>query len=648
MTSNFHGKRVVSFESRRRDQMEKLIRQHGGVPLVAPTMREVPACEASEVSRFIEGVLHGDFDIIVFQTGVGVNYLKEIAAKGAAEEKLIQVLHNLSVVARGPKAAASLRKIGIEPDLVAPEPSTSRDLARALVEAIPLEGKRVAVQEYGTANVEFAEALQAHGAVVTSVTIYRYALPEDTTPVREAIEAIISGNVQVALFTSAPQVRNLMEIAHELGREEQLRRAFSRVVIGAVGPSCAEALRECGFAVDHEPDKARMGDLVRETARLSHFLWRKKITACDSGIDMNRWRRIDMRWPRDDSAATCCASPSSVFLQACRRQPTDYTPVWLMRQAGRFQRAYRDLRARVSFQELCKTPELSAEVTLMAAETLAVDAAIIFADILLILEPLGIEVAYDEGNGPRVKRPAQESKWIDCLASFDPEALHFVYEAVRLVRQALAPEVALIGFAGAPFTVASYLLEGGTSRDYQHTKGLFYRDPSAWHALMERIVAATTSYLNRQIAAGADAVQLFDSWVGCLSPDDYREFVLPHMRRLIEGIEKSTPVIHFATGNPALLPLQREAGGDVIGIDWRVDLAQAWETIGFEVAIQGNLDPAALFAPPAEIRKRVQRILERAAGRPGHIFNLGHGILPGTPVDHVLELVDAVHELSQK
>jgi uroporphyrinogen decarboxylase len=282
----------------------------------------------------------------------------------------------------------------------------------------------------------------------------------------------------------------------------------------------------------------------------------------------------------------------------------------------------------------------------MAVDRLAVDAAIIFTDILVILEPLGVELEFSKGEGPVIKKPLRNIKALDTLREFEQEALQFVYDAVRITRHALDPDIALIGFAGAPFTIASYAIEGGGSRNYEHTKGLMYQDAGAWHALMERLADATASYLNRQIAAGADAVQLFDSWVGCLSPDDYREFVLPHMHRLIHSLTPGVPVIHFGTDTAALLELMKEAGGDVIGLDWRVDLREAWARLGYNVAVQGNLDPVALFAPPAEIQRRVRKILEKADGHPGHIFNLGHGILPGTPVDHVLALVDAVHEYS--
>ena len=337
------------------------------------------------------------------------------------------------------------------------------------------------------------------------------------------------------------------------------------------------------------------------------------------------------------------------FLAACLRRPTGFTPVWLMRQAGRFLPEYRAIRSRLSFLELCKHPEAAAEVTLLPVERLRVDAAILFADILLIVEPMGVGLEFARGEGPVIHRPVRSAEDVERLVERDPaETVPFVFETVRRVRAALAERVPLIGFAGAPFTVASYLVEGGASRDYLETKRLMYRDPGAWHALLARLARTIARYLNGQIAAGAQAVQLFDSWVGALGPDDYREYVLRHTRAVIQALTPGVPVIHFGTGTAGLLPALREAGGDVIGLDWRVDLDEAWARVGHDVAVQGNLDPAALLAPPDEIRRRVRAILARAGGRPGHVFNLGHGVLPETPVDHAVAMVDAVHELSAR
>lgn len=335
-------------------------------------------------------------------------------------------------------------------------------------------------------------------------------------------------------------------------------------------------------------------------------------------------------------------------MRACRREPTPYTPIWLMRQAGRYMREYREVRARVGFLELCKTPDLAAEVTVTAAERLNVDAAIIFADILLILEPMGIDLEFAKGEGPVIHNPVRRAVDVERLREVETiEALDYVLEAIRRTRRALRPNLPLIGFSGAPFTLASYMIEGGGSRNYIHTKSLMYEDSGAWHALMSLIARALIRYLNAQIAAGAQAVQLFDSWVGCLGKDDYREYVLPHTRSIIQNLTPGTPVIHFGTGTAALLELMREAGGDVIGLDWRVDLGEAWQRLG-DVSVMGNLDPVTLFANQDFLRAQAGRILERAQGRAGHIFNLGHGILPETPVENVIALVEAVHEMSSK
>ena len=336
------------------------------------------------------------------------------------------------------------------------------------------------------------------------------------------------------------------------------------------------------------------------------------------------------------------------FLAACRREPTPFTPIWLMRQAGRYMQDYRSLRAQYGFLELCKRPDLATEITVAPVERLGVDAAILFADILLILEPLGVGLEYSKGDGPVIHRPVRTPADVDALKTFDTQELGFVYEAVRKIRAALADKVPLIGFAGAPFTLASYLIEGGGSRNYVHTKKLFFAAPDAWRRLMELLGRLITDYLNRQIAAGAQAVQIFDSWAGCLSPSDYERFALPYTKWVIEAIAPGVPVINFSTGTAGSLRKIRAGGGDVIGLDWRVNLDEGWETIGHDIAVQGNLDPVALFASPAEIKRRAEEILKRAAGRPGHIFNLGHGVLPGTPVENVIALVDAVHELSAR
>src|SRR5512139_2284245 len=338
------------------------------------------------------------------------------------------------------------------------------------------------------------------------------------------------------------------------------------------------------------------------------------------------------------------------FLKACRREDVDCTPVWFMRQAGRYMAEYRAIRAKHTLLEICAQPALAAEVTLQPVRALKVDAAILFADILLPLMPMGLHLEFAKGEGPVIHNPIRSRADVGALRVIDPcEELPHVLETVKLVRRELEGKTPLIGFAGAPFTLASYLIEGGSSRNFIKTKQLMYRDPQTWHLLMSKLAQVIAAYLVAQIDAGAQAVQLFDSWVGALSPDDYREYVLPYSRQILQAVQQAgVPAIHFGTDTATLLPLIKEAGGDVIGLDWRVELDRGWETAGFDRAAQGNLDPVALFAPRAELERRVRRILHQAANRPGHIFNLGHGILPETPVENVKAVVEMVHEFSRR
>ena len=335
------------------------------------------------------------------------------------------------------------------------------------------------------------------------------------------------------------------------------------------------------------------------------------------------------------------------FLKACRREPTEYTPVWLMRQAGRYLKEYRALRKKYSFLEMCKNPELAAKVTLQPIEKFGLDAAIIFSDILIPLEPMGVEFEFAKGEGPVFHHPLRQMKEVEKLRIIEPEEdTSFLMEAIRIVRKELEGKIPLIGFSGAPFTLASYIIEGGHSKNYILTKSLMYQDRPTWDALMEKLSQVLIRYLNAQIRSGVQALQIFDSWVGCLSPHDYGEYVLPYSKKVIEGIGENVPIIQFATSHSTLLELMKGAGGNVIGVDWRVDIGEAWGRIGYDVAIQGNLDPVVLLAPVDLIEKEVKRILDGVKGRPGHIFNLGHGILPNTPAENVAALVDMVHEYS--
>lgn len=334
------------------------------------------------------------------------------------------------------------------------------------------------------------------------------------------------------------------------------------------------------------------------------------------------------------------------FLRACRGEPVDCTPVWFMRQAGRALPEYRAVRSRYSFMELCRQPELSAEVTLQPVRRLGVDAAILFADIMTPLIAIGVELDLVEHVGPVVHRPVREPGDLDALRPLVPEQdVPFVLETVRLVKGELGQQVPLIGFSGAPFTLASYLVEGKPSRTFAHTKAMMYCAPELWHALMQRLASITTVYLEAQIEAGVDAVQLFDSWVGCLSPRDYGTYVQPYTRQVLGALRRhGVPLIHFGTETAMLLPQMKDDGATVIGVDWRIPLDTAWAIIGPERALQGNLDPAVLLGPWEIVADQARDVLRRASGRPGHIFNLGHGILPETPLENLARLVELVHE----
>jgi uroporphyrinogen decarboxylase len=343
------------------------------------------------------------------------------------------------------------------------------------------------------------------------------------------------------------------------------------------------------------------------------------------------------------------SAPESNFVRACKCLPVDATPVWFMRQAGRYMAEYRAVRKQHSLIEICKKPELAAEVTITAAESLGVDAAIIFADLLLPLEVMGLPFHFSSGEGPKIEQPIRGAADIAKLRADRASELGYVSEAVRLVARHFGARLPIIGFCGAPFTLASYMIEGGGSRNYVQTKTMMYNSPAAWDALMAKLVGVTSEYATEQARAGADALQVFDSWVGCLSVDDYRRYVLPRTTELVQNLQRTkVPVIYFGTDSTALLPSMKETGAEVVGIDWRIPLDQGWRSMNFRGAVQGNLDPVVLFASWNEIRPRAEDVLNRAKGRHGHIFNLGHGILPETPVENVKALAKFVHEHSAR
>lgn len=333
------------------------------------------------------------------------------------------------------------------------------------------------------------------------------------------------------------------------------------------------------------------------------------------------------------------------FVRACYGKAVDVTPIWMMRQAGRSLPEYRELKSRYGFLDLIKEPELIAQVTLLPFKHMSLDAAIMFADIMLPLRALGVEFEIVEAVGPVIAEPIRNQSQVEAMTNLPvAEAVPTVFEAIKLVRKELSDAIPLIGFSGAPFTLASYLIEGGPSKEFAATKALMFSEPGTWHGLMERLTDLTVSYLSEQIATGVQVVQLFDSWVGSLSPQDYQEFVLPYSKRVFDEVAREgVPRIHFGTGTSSLLELMAEADSEVVGIDWRVPLDVAWERVGHKRAVQGNLEPAVLLGSAELVRQRAIDVLRRAGGRPGHIFNLGHGVLPDSPLDNLKLLVDVVH-----
>ncbi len=657
-TPSFQGLEVAAFESRRAKEMAALISNYGGVPRVGPSMREIPLEENPAAFDFAVRLFAGKIDLVIFMTGVGTRTLFEALETRYPRAQIVGALAKVTTVARGPKPIRVLREMGVPVTIPVPEPNTWREILQELDEhprGLELEGSRIAVQEYGVPNESFLRELRERGAEVLQVPVYRWALPEDLQPLVETLQAVVSARARLALFTNAVQVEHVLRVAGERGSKEALVAALRRGVVCSVGPTCSEALLARGISVDLEPEHPKMGTLVHDAAARAPGLLQKKMArngpvitqwtltpgpAGDIHVEVVEGLRLEpSREPWRDSR----------FMKACRRDPVDATPIWLMRQAGRYMKEYRELRSKVPFLELCKNPDLVSELTVTAAQQLGVDAAIIFADLLLIIEPLGFELEYDKGEGPVIRPVLREPADVRRVREVEPvESLAYLYEAIRRTRARLDPRLPLIGFGAAPFTLASYLIEGGASKSFRHTKSLMYRDPGAWRALMQRLATTLAEYVNRQIEAGVQAVQIFDTWVGCLGPEDYREFVQPYTRELIRGIAPGVPIIHFGTGTSAFLEDMRDAGGEIIGLDHHVELGPAWSRLGDRVGVQGNLDPVVLFGEPESIRRRVERILAQARGRPGHIFNLGHGILPETPYENVLALVEMVHELSSR
>lgn len=632
--------RIASLESRRSEEMTRLIERFGGRAFVSPSMKETPLESPRAAIDFAHRLLVGEIGIVVFLTGVGFRQLLEAVEKHVDRQRFLDTLSDVITVCRGPKPVVAMREVGLTPTYRVPEPNTWRELLQTLDQFVPVANQEVALQEYGKPNPSLVAGLEARGAKVCSIPIYKWDLPDDAEPLKANCRAIAAGERDVLMFTSAHQAVNLLRVAGELGIEDDVRKALaSRTVVASIGPTTSEMLGELGLVPDLEPEHPKMGHLVVAVAEKAPQLLRRKnrsyVTLSGPGAD-----------PTDESAPWY----DSPFMRACRGEPTAVTPIWLMRQAGRYMAEYRETRSQVKdVLELCKRPDLCSEAMCTAVKRLGVDAAIIFSDLLPILEPMGFDLEFVAGDGPKIHNPVREGRDLDRVRELETmDELEFVMETCRRTRADLPDDIPLIGFAGAPFTLASYAIEGGGSRSYLHAKSLMYRDEGAWNDLLGKFARGVSRYLVAQIEAGVQCVQIFDSWAGCLGVADYRRYVLPHMQAIISSLPPGVPVINFATGNPELLPLLAEAGAGVIGVDWRIEITDAWELVGDDKSVQGNLDPTVLLADRGLIESQAKRILDQVASRPGHIFNLGHGVHQQTPVDNVIALVDFVHEYSAK
>lgn len=629
---DFAGMRIASLESRRDDDMTRLIEKYNGVPFVSPSLREVPIDPNRPAIDFAYQVMTGQISVVILLTGVGFRHLLSAIERHVDRQKFLDSLSDITTVCRGPKPVVAMKEVGLTPTYRVPEPNTWRELLKTLDAHLHLANQTVGIQEYGITNPSLIAGLEARGANVVPLRVYTWDLPEDTAPLEENVRQLAAGNRDLLMLTSAHQVVNMLRVAEKLALVGDLRAALKHTVVASIGPTTSEMLYESDLPVDLQPEHPKMGHLVVDAATRGPELLRRKRPSWSD-------------YKNAQAAGSSQEHPAydSLFLRACRGEPTERTPIWLMRQAGRYMSEYREVREKTTFLELCKNPKLCSEVMCTAVDRLGVDAAIIFSDLLPILEPLGFDLEFVKGDGPVIHNPIRDPKDVDRVSELsNPESLDFVYETVRQTRADLPAEIPLIGFSGSPFTLASYAIEGGGSRQYIYTKKLMYAEDGAWDTLMNRLSDAIIVYCNHQVEAGAQCIQLFDSWAGCLNPDDYRRYILPHMKTILAGITPGVPVINFATGNPELLPMLKGDRRTVVGVDWRINLATAWEKIGYERPVQGNLDPTILLSTEERIHRAANSVLRSAGNRPGHIFNLGHGVMQQTPVENVISLINYV------
>ncbi len=635
------GLNVITFETRHAKTICDLIAVQGGNPISAPSMKEVPIENNVHVFEFGRKLLAGEWDIVILLTGVGTRALVSVLETKYPREEVLNALRKTMLLPRGPKPIRVLKEWNVPYAITVPEPNTWKELLAEMDQnKIQVKAKRIAVQEYGVSHPELLEELQRRGALVTRVPVYKWTLPDDLEPMQKAIQLVSAGQADILMFTTAVQVEHVLKVARQMGLEPDFLNGTQSLIIASVGPDCSEAIRTQGLTVDIEPESPKMGPLVTETAPLAMPLLERKraVISCASEV-----RSAILSVTTKSSAVQ-----DSLILKACRREKTPYTPVWLMRQAGRFMPDYRAIRDKKGFLEICKDKDLVTEITVMACRKLDVDAAIIFSDILLLLDAMDLGLEYAKGDGPLIRKAIATEKDVDQLPLIPVEdAMSYVLDAIKQTRRTLSKHVPLIGFAGAPFTLASYMIEGGSSKTFDKTKTFMQQHPQAWARLMQKISQLTADYLSAQFSAGVNLVQIFDSWVGCLEKETYEQHVEPYSAFVMNALKSKGPVIHFGTKTEPFLESFARAGGDVISVDHRMGLKHAWRRVGYDRAIQGNLDPEILRGSLDDIRKAVAQVLQDAEGRPGHIFNLGHGVLPDTPEENVIALVRMVKEMSR-
>lgn len=587
------------------------------------------------MADFANRVLTAEIETVVFVTGAGFNQILDLASQYVDRQRWLDCLNDATSVAGSSIVAIAMREAGIEPTIEAD--GSWRDILITMDRLAPVTNKTIGLEQSAAIH-GLAGGFEARGAKVVRVPAFNHLAPQHVDPIVDFFEQIEARDFQVILLASPETAARYWFLAERNGRTRLTKHLLDNHIVLSIGDDTSEILKDRGILVDYESKQPSVELAMRDIAE--NF---SQITKQKSII------RVNMSGPASSNSDQNAPWYNSSFMKACRGEPTDVTPIWMMRQAGRYMQEYREVRDKVSFLDLCANPQLCSEVMCTAVNRLGVDAAIIFSDLLPILVPMGCDLEFVKGDGPVIHNPVRAVEDLNRIKPLESnDELQFVMDTVKQTRLDLPADMPLIGFAGAPFTLASYMIEGGASRNYALTKMFMAQDRGAWKQLMEHLSHSISIYLNGQIEAGAQCIQLFDSWAGCLSFEDYRQYVHPHVKQIIASLPSNVPVINFATGNPSLLPLLADTRAAVVGIDWRTRLDDAWQTVGYDRAVQGNLDPTVLLTNPDEIRRQAKSVLDQAAGRPGHIFNLGHGILPQTPVDNAIALVDAVHELSQK